>query len=70
MERRILKITDKFPFAEVNVNKSKTTIEMRSKKSEIKVTISKSGISFDKGCFIHKRLISAFLEINGIYNDY
>ena len=37
MERRILRITDKFPFAEVNVNKSKTTIEMRSKKSEIKV---------------------------------
>ena len=70
MEGRILDITDKFPFADVRINKLNTVLELRSKKSEIKVTISKSGISFDKGCFINKRLIDLFLQINGVYNEY
>ena len=70
MEGRILKITDKFAFTEVSINSFKTVLELRSKKSEIQVTISKSGISFDKGCFINKRLIDLFLQINGVYNEY
>lgn len=67
MEKRILRITDKFPFADVRINKLSTTIIMRNRKSDIKVTISLKGISFDKPCFIDKKLFNAFNEISHEY---
>ena len=67
MEGRILKITDEFPFADVRINKLSTVIIMRNRKSDIKVTISFKGVSFDKPCFIDKKLLNAFNEISHEY---
>ena len=72
MKEKILEITDKYPFAEVKINKFRTELQIRNSRTKIdyKIVVMKDKVIFRGNCdvILNNDLMFIVNTIKGIYD--